>query len=57
MARHRQFHWMVINDSMTPQTVFVYAPDEAAAIVAAAAEWRVRWQSVDFRVRCIVKRL
>ena len=34
----------------------VAAPDEVAAIVAAAKKWQVRWQSFGFYAFCEVRR-
>lgn len=35
----------------------IAAPDEAAAIVAAAKQWKARWQAPDFHTCCTVMRL
>lgn len=34
----------------------IAAPDEVAAIVAAASKWEERWQAWDFYTNCIVMR-
>jgi len=35
----------------------IAAPDEAAAIVAAAKQWKERWHAYDFYTSCTVMRL
>lgn len=35
----------------------IAAPDEATAIVAAASQWRERWQAYGFYTSCIVMRV
>lgn len=40
--------WMVIHERMTPNTVYVAAPNESAAIVAAADAWHTKWTAIDF---------
>lgn len=48
--------FMVIHPDMKPCTVHVLAPNESAAVVAAADAWHTRWESVDFYARCVVHR-
>ena len=38
------------------EEIIVAAPDDVAAIVAAAEKWHIRWQSFEFYAFCKVER-
>lgn len=44
--------WSVTHKTLG--TAYVAAKDETSALAAAAAFWKVRWQSWDFYTMCIV---
>lgn len=49
--------WAVYHPGMSPDTVYVAAPNPVAAVVAAADAWRTRWTAVEFHSHAVVRPL